>query len=135
MARIEWVKHRLNNWALWWVDQNTGGMGFASQSSFLNDAPGQSVRESRIPIDEVEASVTNDAVETLKVPRPQLYRTLHCIYPRGMGIKGTANACECGESTIKAHLDIADNVLAVWFRERAEQQQALRDSIKKSFTT
>lgn len=135
MARIEWVKHRLHNWALWKVSEASGGMGFASQSAFLNDAPGETRPEARIPVDEIDASITDEAVETLKLPRPQLYRTLYCIYPKGMGIKGTARECLCGESTIKAHLDTADNVLSVWFRERAEQQALRRAAIKRGFTT
>lgn len=134
MARIEWVKHRLHNWALWRVQEASGGMGFASQSAFLNDAPGETRPEARIPVDEIDASLTDEGVETLKLPRPQLYRTLHCIYPGGLGIKATARACECGESTIKAHLEIADNVLAAWFRDRAEKKAALREAIKRSFT-
>jgi len=135
MARIEWVKQRLDNWALWKVTMTCGGLGFASQSSFLNDAPGETRAEARIPIDEVEASVTDEAIETLKLPRPQIYRTLQCIYPRGMGIKATALEFGGSVSTVKAHLDTADNVLAVWFRERAEQQAARREAIRKSFTT
>lgn len=134
MARIEWVKYRLNNWALWKVSMVSGGMGFARQSSFLNDAPGDSRAESRVPVDEVEASVTDEAVESLKLSRPQLYRTLQCIYPRGMGIKATALEFGGSLSTVKAHLDTADHVLAVWFRERAEQQAARREATKRSFT-
>lgn len=134
MARIEWVKVRLNNWALWKVQESSGGMGFASQSSFLNDAPGQTRPEARIPIDEIDASVTDEAVESLKKPRPQLYRVLQCMYPKGMGIKATCRECECKESTVYSLLTVADAVLAVWFRERAEKQAATREAIKKSFT-
>ncbi|APW38982.1 hypothetical protein RD110_18690 [Rhodoferax koreense] len=134
MARIEWVKHRLNNWALWKVQEASGGMGFAKQSAFLNDAPQETTPEARIPVDEIDASVTNEGVESMKLSRPQLYETLQCIYPKGMGIKATARERCCGESTIKAHLDIADGVLAVWFRERADKSAKLREAIKRSFT-
>lgn len=134
MARIEWVKQRLNNWALWKVQEGSGGMGFASQSSFLNNAPGESRPESRIPIDEIDASVTNEAVESLKVPRPHLYRVLQCIYPRGMGVKATARECDCQESNVYSLLGIADGVLATWFRDRLEKQQAARDALRRGFT-
>jgi hypothetical protein len=133
MARIEWVKQRLQNWALWKVQEASGGMGFAKQSSFLNDAPG-SQPEARIPVDEIEASVTNDGVESLKLTRPHLYQTLQDIYPKGIGIKAAARDRQCGESTIKAHLDIADGVLAGWFSDRADKLKTLRADIKRSFT-
>lgn len=135
MARIDWVKYRLNNWALWKVQEASGGMGFASQSSFLNDAPGDSLRESKIPVDEIEASVTDEAVESLKLPRPHLYRALQCIYPLGLGVQGASRECGCQPSTIHALLGVADGVLAVWFRERAEKQEALRKANNRSFTT
>lgn len=128
MARIEWVKQRLNNWALWKVQEGSGGMGFASQSSFLNSAPGESRPEARIPIDEIDASVTNEAVESLKVPRPHLYRVLQCMYPRGIGAKATARECECAESTVYSLLSVADGVLANWFRERADATAAKRSA-------
>jgi hypothetical protein len=124
MARIEWVKHRLNNWALWVDQEQSGGRGYASQSSFLNQ-PGGGSFECRVPVDDVDASVTNTAVESLKLPRPHLYQTLHCIYPHGLGIKETARQCGAAESTIKSHLDQADAVLALWFNERAEGKRNL----------
>lgn len=124
MARIEWVKHRLGNWALWAEASASGGLGFASQSSFLIQ-PGGSSFGSRVPVDDVDASVTNEGVEALKVPKPHLYQTLHCIYPKGLGIKETARQCGAGESTIKAHLDQADALLAQWFTERAESRKKL----------
>ena len=124
MARIEWVKSRLHNWALWSVAERDGGLGFASQSSFLNQPGGLSF-ECRVPVDDVDASVTNTGVEALKLPKPHLYQTLHCIYPRGLGVKETARQCGAGESTIKAHLDQADAMLALWFTERAEARKKL----------
>ncbi len=134
MARVEWVKLRLNNWALWRARNDGGGGGFMSQSAFLNGG-GSGYREAIVPVDDVDASVTDDAVESLRTTRPQLYRTLHCIYPKGMGIKGTARECGCGESTIKAHLEIADGVLALWFSERLERSMAMRDIQKRSSAT
>lgn len=123
MARIEWVKLRLNNWALWKHREATGGLGYASQAAFLNE-PSGGYRESIIPVDDVDAAVTNSAVESLRDKRYQLYETLQCIYPRGLGIKETARRCGLAESTIKAHLDQADHALAEWFRERAESKRS-----------
>ncbi len=126
MARIEWVKQRLENWALWKVREASGGMGFYNQSSFLKEATtADRYRESRIPVDEVDASVTDQAVQHMKQSRPPLYETLHAIYLEGSGIKGAARHAGVGESTIKARLEEADRALRTWFQERDERRKML----------
>lgn len=134
MARIEWVKHRLDNWARWKVAGNAHGLGWSSQSVLLSAARADTPQV-RIPVDEIEAGVTDQAVESLRHKRPHLYRVLQCIYPQGKGVHGTAQACTCSVSTVHSLLGVADLVLARWFADRADQQAQLRESIKKSFTT
>lgn len=134
MARIEWVKTRLDNWARWRCQMAGNGLGFASQTSFLNDASGND-RTVKIPLDEIEASITHEAVESLKASRPQVYQVLYCMYPFGMGISGTCRRLECERSNVYALLDVADRLLAIWFTERAQKQEDARKAIKKSFTT
>ncbi|WP_418132511.1 antiterminator Q family protein [Variovorax sp. 375MFSha3.1] len=134
MARIEWVKARLENWAMWKARGEAGGLGWSSQSAFLNE-PAGGYRQSRIPIDEVDASVTDQAVESLKETRPSLYQVLQCVHARGVGVKATARALECSESNVKALLDAADRVLGVWFTERAAKQAAAREALRGGFTT
>lgn len=106
------------------------GLGFASQAAFLNDAPGAD-REVRIPVDEIEASVTHDAVESLKAARPQVYAVLHCMYPFGLGVSGTCRRLGCERANVYALLDVADRLLAAWFTERAEA----REAAQRSFTS
>lgn len=134
MARIEWVKTRLDNWARWRCQMAGNGLGFSSQSSFLNDAPG-SEREAKIPLDEIEASVTHEGIEALKLSRPHVYEVLYCMYPFGLGVSGTCRRLQCDRSNVYALLDVADRLLAIWFSERAEKQEATRVAIKRSFTT
>lgn len=128
MARIEWIKQRLNNWALWKARESSGGLGFASQAAFLMDRV-DGYREVNInaTIDSTDAGLTNEAIEALKPARVHLYETLYCIYIRDTGIKGAARQLGKAESTISANLDQADYALSAWFGERAER--------KKSFTT
>lgn len=122
MARIEWVKLRLNNWALWKARGESGGWGFATQSVLLaNRVDGY--REVPIPVDDIDAEVTNQAVESLRAGRGHLYMTLQLIYVKGVGVKETARKMARAESTIKANLDQADHALSQWFGERAELQK------------
>lgn len=133
MARIEWVALRLNNWALWSVREKAGGLGFSTQSVLLADTSGSDrYRESIIPVDDIDAGVTNTAVESLKLPRSDLYRTLHHIYPDGLGIKEAARREACAVSTINDRLQRADRALSDWFTNR---QQAQENRKEKSFLT
>ncbi|WP_295378389.1 hypothetical protein [uncultured Pseudacidovorax sp.] len=108
------------------------GLGFASQSSFLIERS-LSDRELRIPIDEVEASITHEAVEALKTPRPHLYEVLHLVYPFGLGAGGTAKRLGCSRSNVYALLDVADRVLAAWFTERAERQAKAKEASEAAY--
>ena len=124
MARIEWVKIRLQNWALWKDRESRGGLGYATQSSFLKEAHQAGFRESVIPVDDVDAAITNTAVESLRAGRSHLYATLQAYYIKGWGEKESARRLAVAESTIRARLDEADRALSAWFGERHEQQKA-----------
>lgn len=120
MARIEWVKLRLNNWALYKLRDMGGGLGFATQSVLLAERVDR-YRESNIndTIDGADAALTDKAVESLKGPQPEVYATLQCYYI-GKGetsVRATARQRNKGESTISAHLDQADQALRLWFTE------------------
>jgi hypothetical protein len=125
--RIEWVALRLNNWALYKARESGGGLGFSSQASFLNKVDSSRYRESIIPIDETDASVTNDGVEALKAGRPALYDCLQTYYVTGPGgIKGTALRLGKAESTVVTQLGHADVALRTWFIERSDRQNKNR---------
>lgn len=127
MARIEYIKHRLNNWALWKERDGSGGLGYATTSVLLADRVDQS-REINLysTIDENDAALTDKAVESLKPARQHLYDRLYLIYIAGVGIKEAAWRQQCAESTIKASLDQADHALQAWFTAKAEQDAARR---------
>jgi hypothetical protein len=124
MARIEWVDHRLKNWALWHERMNSGGMGYAAQSVLLSERVDCNGRpEAWIPVDEVDAEITNQAVESLKLGHGHLYQTLRLLYLKGAGIEGTARTMRRAVSTIYTQLARADELLAFWFRERAQRRR------------
>lgn len=123
MARLEWVELRLRNWALWKEREASGGLGFATASIFANGPAARGTAlEARVPVDEIEASITNEAVESLRLAgQGHLYKTLHLYYVRDLGIKETARAMDRAESTIHAQLERADLLIAEWLRERQER--------------
>lgn len=134
MARIEWVRQRLENWALWHERGRGGGLGYATQSVLLANPVDGGEREAFVPCDEIEAAETEEAVESLKLGYGHLHKTLQLFYLRGLGIKETARLMQRAESTIKAQLDRADHLLAEWFaarkREKETRAQRLRDKLE-----
>ena len=128
--RIEWVKARLDNWALWSERQRAGGLGFATRSVLAHCDRVDEMRQTRLPVDEVDAAVTDQAVSSLKPEHPELHRTLVLIYIDGIGIKATARVLQRDPSTVSQRLSTADRHLAGWFTARAEKH----NSSKKSFT-
>lgn len=127
MARIEWVKQRLENWALWKERECSGGLGFSKQSVFLHEVVDR-YREVQVPVDELDGALTNDAVESLKVSNAQVYAAVCGIYLLDQGVRGVALRLGRAESTIKGYLEQADRLLAAWFSERAEKKKKKQSS-------
>ena len=132
MARLDWVDARLKNWERWCCSMRGNGLGFAPQSSFLNE-PSGGEREIKIPIDEVEASITHDAVESLRDTRPRVYEVLYLVYPFGLGAGGTAKRLQCERSNVYALLEVGDRLLAAWFTERADRQAAVQKAMESAY--
>lgn len=127
MARIDYIKHRLDNWALWKARDGSGGLGYATASVLLMDRVDQS-REINLysTIDETDAALTDKAVESLRPVRQQLYDRIYLIYIKGVGIREAARLQHCAESTIKASLEQADQALQAWFTAKQEVDAARR---------
>lgn len=133
MARIEHIKRRLDNWALWRARRDNHGLGFPSQNILA--AWGASVesqkkgsRESTMPVLHLEAEETDRAVESMKGSKAHLYETLHCIYVSDLGIPGTARRVGRAPSTVHAHLDAADRAIDAWLQNQArikEEREAI----------
>src|SRR5205085_940112 len=133
-----WVRQRLENWALWHERGRGGGLGYATQSVLLTERVDGDRAEAWVPVDEVEAAVTDEAVDALKLGYGHLHKTLQLFYLRGAGIKETARVMQRAESTIKAQLERSDALLATWFAERKRRREAAAADLRaklKSFTT
>jgi hypothetical protein len=123
VARIDYIKFRLNNWALWKACESAGGLGFATRSVMFAGPMGGGYRESAVPVDDVDASVTDDGVSALKVEHRQLHDVVHAFYLS----KEAGSTVRVGQqlgmaaSTVSANLDRADQALSIWFRIRLEK--------------
>ena len=125
MARIEWVKQRLVQWAAWKSRRDSGGQGYPTQAAFVKilvDTSGY--RESSLlGVDEAEAGQTDLAVQSLRIGKAHLHRTLELIYLEDVGIRRAAVALCCAESTVKARLEQADHEIATWLRNTAQERE------------
>ena len=126
MARVDWVSQRLDNWARWKEREESHGLGFYTQSSFLRVAvSGGGYRDVAIPVDDAEAYGTNEAVTSLLASHPHLHRTLVLIYLEDKGQRQAAVLLACAESTVKARLEQADHHLATFLRLKAQSQEKM----------
>lgn len=133
MARVDCVKQRLENWALWKERESRGGMGFYSMSSFLRVAVDRGHHDALLStVDDIEAQETDKAVSSLLSGHPQVHRTIVLIYLEDTGIRKAAMLLGRAESTVKANLERGDHLLMTWFRERADEKD--RRQAAGSFT-
>lgn len=126
MARIEYIKHRLTNWALWKDRESRGGLGFSSQAAFLRQHSGDGYREIQVPILDEDASITDAAVESLKTTRQPLYQTLQLHYigdPHPLSAHGIALRCGVTSAAVHQRLEQADRAIALWLQERTERMR------------
>lgn len=133
MARIEHIKHRLNNWALWRARRDNNGLGFPSQNILAVWGAcaerSNKNRESAIPVLHLEAEETDKAVESLKGGKPHLYETVYCIYVKDLGVTGTARRIGRAPSTVHAQLDAADRAIDAWLVDLAQEKERKRAAL------
>lgn len=127
MARLEHIKRRLDNWALWKARMNDSGLGFHSRSILAVDVWMRgSYNGASIPHFEEDAQQIDEAVNALKLGKGHLFVTLDCIYLKDLGVKQTALRMQRAESTIKAQLEQADHAIAAWLDAKAEERERKR---------
>lgn len=128
MARIEWVRHRLEEWSRWCMQQDSGGVGYPKQTAFARLGGQGSRAESVVPLISIQASETNVAVESLKGSQSHLYVVLTLTYARGLPRHLVAKRMARAESTVRRNLEDADHALARWFNDR----KVIRDAMNKA---
>jgi DNA-directed RNA polymerase specialized sigma24 family protein len=129
MARIEWVRYRLENWARWCAQQDSSGLGYPKQTAFARLGGKGSRSETTVPTDNLEASETNDAVNSLKTGNSELFKALTLHYARALPRHTVAKLLAVSDRTVTEYLDRADHSLARWFQDR----QALRAKMKETY--
>lgn len=115
MARVEWIEHRLLNWARWRLSQGSGPLGYASVN--LEAAQTPTVRDpyaaAPVPTNAIEASETDAAVQRLEPI--DIRRAVVQFYTGRGGIKDHARMLSCAESTVYARVEQAHHQLVAQF--------------------
>ena len=142
MARLERIRQRLEEWAIWKTRDEAGARGYATSSvlcSVTTVWSRGSYNGQLIPVFEERSAETDLAVESLKLSRSHLYETLRCIYLLELGVPMTAQRMGRAKSTINAQLEQADHAIDQWLQERAteaEKRRATAEAKRRgSFTT
>lgn len=123
MARLEHIKQRLENWAMWRARRDNHGLGFATRNMLANwmasaGEVSRYSRESSIPVFHLEAEEIESAVTALKLGKGHLHVTLMCVYVKDLGVTGTARQMRRQPSTIHAQLDQADRWIDAWLQAK-----------------
>lgn len=129
MPRIEWIEHRLQNWARWVLTRGTGSLGFASVN-LANPTPGvrEPYAETPVPTNAIEAAETDEAVNRLYPGGLGL--AVREFYTGRGGVKDKARRLCIGESTLYARVEVAHRQLAEHFLARDERQREERRRVE-----
>lgn len=129
MARIEWVKQRLENWGRWAQQSASGALGFPRQSTFARLSPSSGRSEGVLPVADLEASETDAAVKSLQFSQSHLYMALTLTYAKGLPRHLVAKRMARAESTISRNLEDADRAVARWLDEKRKASAAAKRSL------
>lgn len=151
MARIDRIKHRLDNWALWKARMLSGGVGWATRNVLDIDCGvfnRGSYNGAIIPAFDEDAQEIDAAIKAIETARPHLVQTLNHIYLHDLGVKMAAVYLGCAEATVHARLGQADAAIDMWLQDQArikdrrraqveaqELQTRMRQSAQGTFTS
>jgi DNA-directed RNA polymerase specialized sigma24 family protein len=118
MARIEYIRHRLEEWGRWSQQSESGALGFPSASPFARMGPSSGLRESTVPTNSLLASEMDDAVKSLQLSQSHLFMVVSLTYAKGLPRDQVARRMGRAESTISTNLEAADRALARWLDDK-----------------
>jgi len=135
MARIEWVRHRLENWSRWCMQSSSGGLGYPTQTAFARLGISGGRQDDGIRVQSIEASETDDAVKSLQFTQSHLYQVLTLTYAKGLPRHLVAKRMSRAESTISSNLGDADRAIARWLDDRKAIKDKHGTAANKSSST
>ena len=134
MARIEWVRSKLDNWARWVVQRDARGTGYPKRSAFLREAGCSSSTDSSVPVNDLDARTTHDAVESIRLQNGGLWLAVQCHYVgnpqahqarrRPMTTEEIATRMNIGRRMVQVKLEEADQMIAIALRRADERVHA-----------
>ncbi|MGE0105896.1 MAG: hypothetical protein AB7S53_02890 [Thiomonas sp.] len=125
MPRIDSIRRRLENWQRWMLEGSSSALGYPRRSAFLRMVPATSTTESVVPVDDVEAAATHDAVESLRLRQSHLYQVLQLTYLRCMTAGEAGRAMGKGASTIALYLEQADRAIEAWLVAQSRERRGV----------
>jgi hypothetical protein len=128
MARIDWIERRLLNWARWRLTRGMGGLGYAGVNLAEAGTAAATDDPNPIPISDVEASETADAL--LRLNPPGLRLSVEEFYIGRGGVRDKCRRLCCGESTLYARIDQAHRQLADLLNEADKRRRAERERVE-----
>lgn len=123
MARIEYIRYRLENWARWCARRDAGALGYPSTNILASWAGRGRRAEAVIPIDHIEAAQTDDDVAALRLTRSHLYLVLTLHYAKNLPIDQVARRMVRAQSTVRRNLEDADAALLQLHLNRAASRR------------
>lgn len=126
MARIEYIRHRLEEWGRWCQQSESGALGYPSQSAFARMGVSSGRHESAVPTISLQASEIDDAVKSLQLTQSHLYVVVTLTYAQGLPRHLVAKRMARAESTISANLVAADHAVQRWLDDKREGHSLVR---------
>lgn len=121
IQRIPYIRERLDSWAVW-IRTGTTGAG-TSVLGRLADAANGVKFSSRVPVNELECSLTDQAVSALP---PEYKDAVKGWHTSDGTLEDVARHLGIVKRTLQRRLARADAMLAEWFNDRKERARRAR---------
>lgn len=123
MARIEHIRLRLENWALWCSRKESNSHGYRTENVLSRwGMPTSGYREATLPVINEDALAMDEAVKSFQLKRSHLYLVLMLTYAQGLPRHLVARRMARAESTVSRNLEDADRALDEFFRARTDRR-------------